>query len=184
MSHSWLKSRSPVDYYDARAAAVRVLPAVFSGGRFMKFSTRLNFDEPAAVLFDQVGNFDKMEKLLQSRGASVVRLNPAHEAGAALGWLIGFDWRGRRRELNLKVTRFDRPDRISMLGRGESFDVDIDISVLALSKTRSRLIFETDVRPRNMRARLLVQTAKLAKAQMDHKFALRVSDMIHQMRAV
>ncbi|MBC9245651.1 hypothetical protein H4P12_02735 [Paracoccus sp. 11-3] len=150
----------------------------------MKFSTRLDVEEPATVLFDQIGNAEQLEKLLVQRGASVTRMDPARESGTALGWVIGFNWRGRRRNLRLKVTRFDRPELILMSGQGDSFDVEIGMSVVALSKSRSRLNFETDVRPRNMRARLLLQTAKLAKPQLDTKFARRVGELLHQLRTV
>ena len=160
-----------------------MLPAALSGGRVMKFSTRIDFDEPVTTLFDRLGSSDNLEKLLVRRGASISRIDSARESGTALGWMIGFDWRGRRRDLRLKVTRFDRPQRISMTGQGDSFDLEIDLSIVALSKSRSRVIFETGIRPRNMRARLLLQTAKLAKPQLDAKFARGVGDLLNQLRA-
>lgn len=183
MLNTWLNSRMPVDYHGDQAGLSSVLPAAFSSSRVMKFSTRIDVDEPAAVLFDQIGNTERLEGVLIERGATITRMDPARESATALGWLIGFDWRGRRRNLRLKVTRFDRPELIVMTGQGDSFDVEIRMSVVALSKSRSRLTFETDVRPRNMRARLMLQTAKLAKPQLDAKFARRVGDFLDQLRA-
>ena len=43
---------------------------------------------------------------------------------------------------------------------------------------RHFLIFETEVRPRNMKARLMLQTAKLGKAQLDRRFQRRIEDFV------
>ena len=44
-------------------------------------------------------------------------------------------------------------------GQSELFDLTIQMTVLALSLGKSRLIFETDLLPRGMKARLLLSTA-------------------------
>ena len=56
------------------------------------------------------------------------------------------------------------------------------MTVIALSRTRSRLIFETEIRPRNMKARLMLQTAKLAKPQLDRKFDRRIAEFISDLQ--
>ncbi|MBK4215659.1 hypothetical protein JJJ17_06955 [Paracoccus caeni] len=150
----------------------------------MKFSTRIDTDDSATELFDLIGDFNRLERLMVRRGASVSRIDPAQDPGTALGWNLGFDWRGQPRKLRLQVTRFDRPDRISLAGTADAFDVGVEMTFVALSRSRSRLIFETELRPRNMRARLLVQTAKLAKPQLDKKFARRINDFLSQLRVV
>lgn len=149
----------------------------------MKFSTRIDTDLPADALFDIVSDFNRIERMLMHRGTRMVRIDPAQEPGTGIGWHIGFDWRGRPREMRLEVTRFDRPEVVGMTGESEAFDTDIRMTVVALSLTRSRLIFETDIRPRNMRARLMLQTAKLGKPQLDRKFERRISDFLSEMRA-
>ena len=65
-----------------------------------------------------------------------------------------------------------------MVGQSDSFDVAIDATVVALGRARSRLIFETGLRPRSMRARLMVQTAKLGKGQLDQRYARRINDFL------
>ena len=142
----------------------------------MKFSTRIDKDRSAEQLFDSVSDFDRLERLLIRRGVSVKHVDNLSE-GARV-WDLAFDWRGQRRELRLVLARFDRPVKYALTGRSASFDLRIDQSVVALSRHKSRLIFELEVKPRNMRARLLLQTAKLGKAQIDRKLARKVSDFI------
>ena len=141
----------------------------------MKFSTRIDTNIPASNLFDIAGDFPRSERALAARGVLVRRIDPAEEPGIGLGWDLEFNWRGQRRTMRLAVTRFDRPSHIALEGRSDQFDLSITMTVVALSRVKSRLLFETEVRPRNMRARLLLQTAKLGKAQLDRKFADRVS---------
>ncbi|MDB2551330.1 hypothetical protein N9X71_01935 [Paracoccus sp. (in: a-proteobacteria)] len=149
----------------------------------MKFSTRIDTDSAASDLFDTVGNFDRIERMLTRRGAVITRIDPAQEPGTGVGWMIGFDWRGQPRQLRLEVTRYDRPERMSMVGQSDTFDVAIDATVVALGRARSRLIFETGLRPRSMRARLMVQTAKLGKGQLDQRYARRINDFLTDLQA-
>ena len=79
------------------------------------------------------------------------------------------------------MTRFDRPELVTMVGRSEAIDVAVNATVVALSRAKSRLIFETEVRPRNMKARLMLQTAKLGKAQLDRRYHRRIREFVDQM---
>ena len=149
----------------------------------MKFSTRQDTDLPADVLFDAVSDFQRIERILVRRGAQVRRVDPAQEPAAGMAWDIGFDLRGKRRDLRLEVVQFDRPEKILIHGMSEPLELTIDMTVIALTRTKSRLIFELDAKPRNMRARLMLQTAKLGKAQLDRKFAQRVGEFITDLSA-
>ncbi|UFM63701.1 hypothetical protein LOS78_05915 [Paracoccus sp. MA] len=149
----------------------------------MKFSTRQDTDLAAEGLFRAVSNFHAIERLLLRRGATVRRLDDLAEPGVGMRWLIGFDWRGRHRELTAEVTRLDAPEVVAIDARSEQFEVTLRMTVVALTKAKSRLIFETDIHPRGMKARLLLQTAKLGKAQLDRKFAKRVGEFVTHLAA-
>jgi len=148
----------------------------------MKFSTRIDADLPAERLFEAVSNFDTLERMMIGRGASVARVDPSSEPGIGMGWDIGFDWRGKARRLRLAVTRFDRPETVTMSGRSEALDIGLTVTVIALSRARSRAIVETEVKPRNMKARLMLQTAKLGKGQLDRRYQRRIEEFVQLMR--
>ena len=145
----------------------------------MKFSTRQDADLPAEALFRAVSNFDEIGRMLTRRGAVVRRLDELSETGTGMNWQIGFDWRGRRRDVAVELARFDPPEGLVLKGQSELFDLTIQMTVLALSLSKSRLIFETDLLPRGMKARLLLQTAKLGKSQLDRQFANRISEFVN-----
>ncbi len=182
MLTTWLNSDVGLDY--ERVSAPHGRMGVGITGRLfeMKFSTRYDTDSTAEDLFGVIGDFGRIERMLMRRGASVTRIDPAQDPGTGMGWRIGFDWRGRPRCLRLDVTRYDRPERLSMAGTSDALDINIDATVIALSRSRSRLLFEADVRPRNMKARLMLQTAKLAKPQLDRKFDRRIGEFLSDMK--
>lgn len=149
----------------------------------MRFSTRIDADVPAHHLFEIASDFPRIERVLGARGVVVRRIDPAREPGTGLGWLMDFAWRGQGRHVRLDVTRFDRPAHLTLDGQSDQFDLGINLTVVALNKTRSRLLFETEVRPRTMRARVLLQTARLGKAQLDRQYARRIADFVAHLRA-
>lgn len=144
----------------------------------MKFSTRLDTDLRPAELFRTVTDFDRLERLLTRKGCMVHRIDPTQEPGTGIAWDIAFDWRGKRRDLRLDVTRFDRPEAVEIEGMSEMFAFTLTMTVIALTLNKARLQVQLDVRPRGMKARLLLQTAKLGKSQMDRKFGDRVAEFL------
>lgn len=139
----------------------------------MELSTRHDVDMPAEALFDAVADFDRLERMMVRRGAQVTRVEPS--AGSTMAWDIAFEWRGRTRELRLQVTSYDRPERVRMHGTSDSFDIDIKADVVALSRYRSRLMLTIGVKARTIKARLMLQTAKLTRNSIDKKFEARVA---------
>ncbi len=183
MLTTWLNTHPNLDYQPDEGLGGTGGTST-SGGLFrMKFSTRIDQEIPAEQLFAAIGDFDALERMLISRGASVVRIDPAKDPGTVMGWRIGFDWRGKARKLKLSVDRFDRPEAIGMQGRSEALDMTINATVVALNRSKSRLIFELEIRPRNMKARLMLQTAKLGKSELDKRFERRIREYVELMRA-
>lgn len=137
----------------------------------MKFSTRQDTDLPAEALFAAVSDFPRIERILLRRGASVRREDTDGPPGQGPSWRIGFDWRGKARAVQLQVIACQPPERLVFSGLSELFTLSIAATVVALSPSKSRLIFEADLQPRGMKARLMLQTARLGKTQLDRKFA-------------
>jgi hypothetical protein len=144
----------------------------------MKFSTRQDTAHGAAALFAAVCDLSRIERAMLRRGAELRRLDPGRPLGEGSSWEVGFDWRGHPRALTLEVATLAPPERLVFSGRLEQFDVTIAMTVVALSPRKSRLICEVDVSPRGMKARLMLQTARLGKAQLDRRFAERVQDLV------
>lgn len=145
----------------------------------MKFSTRMDTDLTAAALFAAISDFDRLAQIIRRRRAQVKMLDPA--LTGSLAWDLAFDWRGRRREFRIALNRHDPDEALRLTGVSDLFDIVLDLQVVALTRARSRLICGADLRPRSMTARLVVQTAKLGKAQLDRRFAAEIAGMLAQL---
>src|SRR5690606_21755457 len=137
-----------------------------------------DMDLAAEDLFRAVSNFKAIERLLVRRGVDLRRQDRL--AGTAVGMRLqlGFDWRAHHREMVLELTQFDPPEALTLEGSSDQFNLSIRMTVVALTRTKSRLLFETEAQPRGMKARILLQTAKLGKSQLDRKFARHVGDLV------
>ncbi|WP_195759859.1 SRPBCC family protein [Paracoccus sp. S-4012] len=142
----------------------------------MRFSSSRDVELPAEDLFDAVADIDRLEQVIASRKARVTRLGP--EDGGPMAWEVEFDWRGRTRNLSARVTRFDRPHLLGMEGAVETLDFRLTAEVVALTRERSRVTIEAEITPRSMKARLLLQTAKLTKSTLDRRFDERVAGYV------
>lgn len=132
----------------------------------MKFSTRKDLDSPADAVFDNLSNFAVFEAAALKRGARV----EAAGAGDARLWRVHFPLRGKTREIAVALSRFDRPGALGFSGESRSFQIELALTLLALSRTRTRLGVELDVRPRSLSGRLLLQTLRLSKAAYARRF--------------
>ncbi len=149
----------------------------------MKFSTRQDTDLSSEALFAAVSNFPKLERVLLRRGAHVRRMDPQGKADVGSAWQISFDWRGKARTLELQIAELRPPEQLTLSGQSEQFNLVIQMTVVDLTRSKSRLLFEVDVQPRGMKARLMLQTAKLGKAQLDRRFAMRIAEFVDTLAA-
>ncbi|MFD1883451.1 hypothetical protein [Paracoccus pacificus] len=91
-----------------------------------------------------------------------------------MAWDLAFKWQRKMRNIRLNVTRYDRPEKLSLAGQSEMFDLTLDYTIIALARSKSRLMVEFEVKPRNIRARLFLQTAKLGKAGLQREFERKI----------
>lgn len=142
----------------------------------MKFSTREDIDAPIEQVFRELCDFDLFERQAIRRGADVERTDTLKTPGFGMTWKASFPLRGKRRDLELRMVRFDAPNEIGVDASSTGIDAQFAIELIALSRTRTRVTFGLELRPKNLSARLLIQSLKLAKGTLSKKFKLRVAE--------
>lgn len=147
----------------------------------MKFSTRQDTDLSAEALFAAISDFPTMERVLLRRGVQVQRLDQHPQPAIGNAWRLGFDWRGRARDVRIAVSDLSLPESLGFSGASDHFKLLTRLTVVALTRAKSRLIFEVEVQPRGMKARLMLQTARLGKSQLDRKFAERIEEFVSRL---
>ena len=110
------------------------------------------------------------------RGAEVRRMDDMTKPGVGMKWAASFKMRGKKRDLEMEMIRFERPNEICLLSSTSGIDGTGQIELLALSRNRTRVSVLFELKPTNLSARLLVQSLKLAKNSLTKRYKLRVAE--------
>lgn len=147
----------------------------------MKFSTKEDVEAPIDAVFTMLCDFESFERSAMRRGAEVQRVDQMNVPGPGMTWRVAFDLRGKRRELELEMVTFDKPNEMVLESTSPGFLGQMRFELLPLSRSRTRILVELEIKPLNLSARLLVQSLKLAKNTLTRKYKLRVAEQAKAM---
>ena len=142
----------------------------------MKFSAREDVEVPISGAFDLISDFDTYERSAMRRGAEVQRTDSLTKQGAGMKWRAAFKMRGKMRDIEVEMTRFDQPNEVCVMSSTSGIVGAGQIELVALSRDRTRISVEFELKPTNLSARLLVQSLKLAKVSLTKRYKLRAAE--------
>jgi len=145
----------------------------------MKFSTREDIEAPIGHVFASMSDFDGFERQALRRGAEVTRLDTLGKPGLGSEWQLRFPFRGKNRDVEARITRYDAPNGYHVDTHSGGLDGRVSLDLLALSPGRTRMQFSLDMTPRSLSARLLIQSLKFAKSNLSKRFSNRVWRFAH-----
>ncbi|MEO3416545.1 SRPBCC family protein [Roseovarius sp. CAU 1744] len=142
----------------------------------MKFSAREDIEAPIEFVFAQVTDFQALERSALRRGAEVQRVDGNSEPGVGMAWDVSFKLRGKMRELKTELTRLDAPNSVVLSSRSKAMGGHMVVDLVALSRGRTRMSMDLELKPINLSSRLLVQSLKLARGNLTGRYKLRIAD--------
>ena len=142
----------------------------------MKFSTREDIAAPMDQVFNALSDFEAFERQAMRRGIDVRRIDPLTQPGVGMRWQVKFKLRGRKREMELELTRFDPEGEMIFDAKSPGIEAKFMVELVPLSRSRTRMSIALDMTPLNLSARLLVQSLKLAKSNLNNRFKQRAAD--------
>lgn len=142
----------------------------------MKLATREDIEAPIEAVFEQLTDFENFERAILRRGADVQRIDSLAAPGPGMAWKTSFTFRGRQREAQIELHEHIPPERLRSSMRTSGLEIDLLIDLVELSKTRTRMNFALDARPKSVPARLMIQSLKLARQNMLKRFRKRIAD--------
>ncbi|MCB1339294.1 MAG: SRPBCC family protein [Maritimibacter sp.] len=149
----------------------------------MKLATREDIDAPIEAVFEQLSDFEGFERAIMRRGAEVQRIDDLKAPGPGMAWTTSFGFRGRRREARIDLAEHAHPDRLRAAVKTSGVEMDVLIDLVEMSKTRTRMNFALDARPKSIPARLMIQSLKLARQTMLKRFRKRVAEFAADIEA-
>ncbi|MDB9966321.1 SRPBCC family protein [Planktomarina temperata] len=147
----------------------------------MNFSSHEDIEAPAQAVFAALCDHGQFQRVMQQRGIAMRRVDDRPEVGPGMAWGIDFKFRGRARKLRCLVTEVQAPERLCLSNESDGLTGDMAISVVTLAPNRSRLLVSVEMKPKNLSARLLLQSMRFEKGSLDRKFKSRLHDWAMQM---
>ena len=142
----------------------------------MKFSAREDIGLPIAEAFAALSDVDRFQRAALRRGAEVQRRDTLQAPGIGMMWTVRFNWRGGERQLDLHMGDFSPPDSLGVDIDARSVEGRFHVGLMALSRARTRVSVQFEIRPRTLPARLLIQSLRLTKNRLNTRFKQRVTD--------
>lgn len=147
----------------------------------MKFSSKEDIEAPIDRVFAALSQFESYERSAMRRGIAVQRVDPSAPVDVGLAWDVQFKMRGKQRDARLELVQFDHPVAMQVTSRTQGIDAVLQLDLLALSQTRTRMSVSLELTPTTLSARLFVQSLKLAKTNLTKRFKLKVADYAKDM---
>ncbi|SFR36934.1 SRPBCC family protein [Litoreibacter janthinus] len=141
----------------------------------MKFSTKEDLEIPIDEVFQMLSDFDGFERAILRRGADVSRTDKMSTIGVGLSWKARATVRGKKREFDVSLIEYDRPNQMLFDVKTKNMAATFLVELVALSRARTRMRVELDVRPQTLSARLLMQSAKLARNTLNRRYKTRIA---------
>jgi len=141
----------------------------------VKFGTKQDIEAPIEFVFAQITDFKLIERAAMRRGAEVQRIDSLTGNAPGMAWEAKFEWRGKTREVALKLTKYDPPNGLVMGLLSPNLEGVMLAELVALSRARTRVALDLDLEPRTLSAKLLVQSMKLARKTLLNRMQQRMA---------
>lgn len=147
----------------------------------MQFTSQEDIAAPIDEVFMMLSEFDAYERAALRRGIDVRRGKEDLVKAVGMSWDATFMLRGAEREVTLELTEYDPPNAMRFDADSQGLDTVLTIDLMSLSAQQTRMSIKMDLTPKTLPARLLVQSLKLAKANLTKRFGTKVSDFAKAM---
>ena len=149
----------------------------------MKLSGRTDIGAPVAFVFAALSDFEAWERAAMRRGADIHRTDKLRAPGPGMTWQARFAWRGRERQLQLRLTKLVTNLNLALDFDGPSVEGNLNIELVELSAKRTRMLMQVDLKPRTLSARLFIQSMKLTKNRVQRKYDARLQSIAKDIEA-
>jgi uncharacterized membrane protein len=147
----------------------------------MKFNASEDVDAPIDMVFAAYTDFVRYENGARSRGAEVRRVNAFLLATEGAQWRGSIPIRGKTRKIEAVIIKLAQNDRAILEAVIGGMEVQFEMIFVALTPVITRVSITVNLQPRTLAARLIVQSAKLARSKIIkriHAMLVRYADEI------
>ncbi len=143
----------------------------------MHLTRTVDVDAPRNEVFAQLTDVDHWERAALRRGADVQRLDARPGALQGMSWRATYTFRGKRREVTVRLDQVDPVQTIHILATGAALEAKTVVDLAEMSPRRTRVTVSVDLSPRTLTARLFLQSLRLAQGRVKQKFDAQIAKL-------
>lgn len=140
----------------------------------MKFSTRQDIEAPIDFVFQRASDFVSFERQALRRGIDIERADERSDKGVGMRWSAGFSFRGKQRRVHAELSEYDTPNMLLIQSVSGGIEADFEVEFMPLSRNRTRVKVGLQLAPKTLSSRLLIQSLKFAKNNLNARFGARI----------
>ena len=141
----------------------------------MQVTTTEDIAAPIDHVFAELTNYTALERQALRRGIDVRRTFKSDAPQIGEGWEARFRFRGKERDAAIQLDTEDRPNALGFSGTSGGLETRTQIELVPLSPNRTRVNVVFKMIPNTLSARLLVQSFKLARSNINKRFKKRMA---------
>ena len=145
----------------------------------MKLSARTDVAAPADKIFRHLTDFDRIAASARGRGVEIERLDDGTNSADA-AWRTSFPFRGKLRHSEIRVVGFESGEQLALRGEGDGLTARVKLELVPLSDQQTRISAIVELTPATIKARLLVQSLKLARSSLEQRLEQRLQRFGHR----
>ena len=149
----------------------------------MRFSARRDIEAPVEHVFAYLTDYATHEATAARRGARVERVERQRAPETHPAWKVEFPYNGRERELSLEVNKHLPNEQLDFDARYQGLDLHSEVELMSLARLRTRLIVKVDLKPRSIKARLVIQSLRIAKNTIQKRFEKRLATLASEIES-
>lgn len=148
----------------------------------MKISALRDIDAPPEAVFAALSDFDRYEVQARWNGIEVARLDEGNGPDE-VAWRIGAQIRGIHRAIEARVVSYVPPEQLAIQAESDGLSALIDGEVVARAPGRSTLHVRIDLTSSTLKARLVLQSLKLARGALTERLDRQLDRLARSIEA-
>lgn len=145
----------------------------------MKFVATEDIAAPIDTVWARVSDLEGFEDRIGKRVGQIARIPPG-PPGQGTSWTGKAEIMGKSRVVKVTVATLAAPTQLVAEAGTDGMTVTIQVDLKELGPRLTRLTVTSEARARSLAARLMLQSAKLARQTMAKRYKARVADFASQ----
>ncbi len=147
----------------------------------MNLETTYELDATAEYVFKRITDHADFEALLMGYGANIERLDDETSLNVGMKWAIDGNFRGRQRQVEVALTQLIENELVSYASESKDVNASVDMKIEAISPTQTRFSVDMTPKANTISARLILQSAKLARKTLEKRINRRFADFCQRL---